>query len=124
MYSDTVLDHFGNPRNIGRPMRVDARGVAGNPESGPFTVLYIGLEGRTIAHVGFETYGCAASIAAGSLLTELLKGRSIEDVESIDATVILEKLGGLPLGKRQCADLAITAFRDALAKLRDAESAA
>ena len=80
-------------------------------------VLYLDVRDRRILHAGFQTYGCAAAIAAGSLLTELILGRTIEDLAKLDAPTLRLGLGGLPLGKEHCADIAISALGDALRNL-------
>ena len=113
-YSEIVLDHFGNPRNVGKPARFNARGTAGRPDAGPFMVLYLDIEGGVIQAAGFQTYGCPAAIAAGSLLTELVKGRTLEDVGRLDGATLIASLGGLPMGKEHCAQIAIGALSDAL----------
>jgi nitrogen fixation NifU-like protein len=120
MYSPTVMDHFGNPRNSGRPVRNNVTGVAGTPEAGPFMVLYLDVEGDYIREVGFQTYGCAPAIAAGSLLTEMIKGRGVEEASAINSKRLMEELGGLPLGKEHCAEIAISALADALRKAGEA----
>lgn len=114
MYSEIVLDHFGNPRNAGVPPRFNAKGVAGNPDAGPFLVLYLDIREARIAAAGFQTYGCGAAIAAGSLLTELVLGRTVAEAARLDAAELQRRLGGLPLGKEHCAAIAITALADAL----------
>lgn len=117
MYSPVVMDHFGNPRNVGVLEPCSAKGVAGNPDSGPFMIIYLKLDRDRIAEVRFQTNGCAAAIAAGSYLTESLRGKSIEVARVVDAEILLDGLGGLPLGKRHCAQTAIAALQDALRRL-------
>ena len=117
MYSEIVMDHFQNPRNVGKPGEFNARGVSGNPDAGPFMVLYLDIEGEGIRGAAFQTYGCGPAIAAGSLLTEMVKGRSVAEARSITSHVLLDRLGGLPLGKTHCADLAVSALRDALGQV-------
>src|SRR5579883_908706 len=114
MYSAKLMDHFQNPRNAGKPERYSVKGVAGDPRSGPFMILYLDLQGPYIRDAKFQTYGCAPAIAAGSLLTELVKGRTISQTAPIDAAFITEHLGGLPLGKEICANLAATALGSAI----------
>lgn len=122
MYSETVMDHFGNPRNVGVLDPCTAKGVAGDPSAGPFMVLYLKVEGGLITSARFQTYGCAAAIAAGSYLTERLRGKLVDVARAVDAELLLEGLGGLPLGKRHCADIAITALRDALCRVAEGSS--
>lgn len=116
-YSPIVMDHFGNPRNIGKPPVYNASGTAGNPHGGLFLVVYLNVVEGMIQNAAFQTYGCAAAIAAGSLLTEMIKGKSVQEASRFEAPVLREKLGGLPLGKEQCADLAVSALKNALAQM-------
>ncbi len=114
MYSEIIMDHFGHPRNIGKPESYNAKGVAGKETAGPFVVFFLRIEAGSILDVGYLTYGCAPAIAAGSFLTESIKGGTVEDAGKIDADSLREGLGGLPLSKRFCADLAVGALRCAL----------
>lgn len=116
-YSKTILDHFGNPRNIGPPSDYQARGTSGKQGGGPFMVLYLGMQESSITSVGFETYGCGPAIAAGSLITEWVKSKSIDQASKMTSEKLIEMLGGLPLSKRHCADLAVNALRSALTQL-------
>lgn len=118
MYSQTLMDHFGNPRNSGQLEKYSVRGVSGDPNSGPFMVLYLDVQKSRIRAVSFQTYGCAAAIAAGSLLTELVKGRTLDEASTLDAKSIKAGLGGIPLGKEHCADTAISALRNALSQVK------
>lgn len=115
MYSATVLDHFGNPRNIGRPEGTTVTGLSGNPDAGPFMRVFLSVSNGIILRTGFETYGCVASIAAGSVMTTWLDGKSVEEARSLSHTHLLELLGGLPLGREQCAATAVSALGAALA---------
>lgn len=114
MYSQTVLEHFGNPLNVGPPVGTNAVGVSGDPNAGPFMRVFLVIQDGIIREAGFETYGCVASIAAGSVLTSWLPGRSALDAGSITAGQLLEGLGGLPLGRESCASTAISALGYAL----------
>ena len=121
MYSKMAQEHFGNPRNVGRPERFDVKGTAGNPEAGPFMIMYLGADEGVIQSAHFETYGCGAAMATGSMLTELIKGLTTKSAARIDSATLLATLGGLPLGKRHCADLATTALARALREIEDQE---
>jgi nitrogen fixation NifU-like protein len=119
-YTDVTLDHFFNPRNARKLDDADAVGKAGNPEKGgPFMLLYLKFEGEKISAVGFQTYGCCAAIAAGSALTELVKGKSTTFAAAVDEKAIDDALGGLPLEKRHCSTLAARALEDALAQVQE-----
>jgi nitrogen fixation NifU-like protein len=119
-YSPTILDHFSNPRNVGELLDADAVGTAGTPGRGNYLVLYLKLAEGCITDCGFLTYGCPPAIAAGSVLTELLKGMPTEQARNISAADIEAALGGLPLGKKHCAALAAEALKGALDALSEA----
>jgi len=106
------MDHFKHPRNAGRLERYDACGSAGTPGNGPFTRFTVRLDDGRIACVGFETFGCGPAIAAGSMLTEMVSGRSFAETATISRDELLAALGGLPDDKLYCADLAVEAWRD------------
>ena len=114
-HSDVVRDHGTNPRNVGEIPGAPV-GQAGTPGQGPFVCLWLRIEGGVVADARFKTYGCPSAIASGSVLTEMVKGRAICDCAAIDAGQLLDALGGLPLGKGPCADLAVAALHDALSK--------
>jgi NifU-like protein involved in Fe-S cluster formation len=114
MYSPIIMDHFERPRNVGKLADCNAKGVAGDPSSGPFMVLYLRIQAGTIEKASFETYGCPPAIAAGSFLTELIKGQTIEEAAEITDSGLAELLGGVPLGKEHCPQTAISALKAAL----------
>jgi nitrogen fixation protein NifU and related proteins len=120
MYSATVLDHFHNARNVGALEAPDAVGVAGEPGHGNYLILDLQLSGDRITACGFQTFGCAPAIAAGSLLTELIKGRTVAEALALTPAQLEEALGGLPLGRRHCAALAIEALHDGLRLVEEA----
>jgi nitrogen fixation protein NifU and related proteins len=111
-YSETVLDHFRSPRNVGRLEPCDASGVCGTPGNGPFVVFTARLAEGRIAEVRFQTFGCGPAIAAGSVLTELVTGRSLADTSTLSRDDLLAALGGLPEEKLYCADLAVEAWHN------------
>ncbi len=114
MYSAIVLEHFHNARNVGLLENPDAVGVAGEPGRGNYMVLHLQLYGDTITACGFQTFGCAPAIAAGSMVTELVKGCTVAGALALTPEELEQALGGLPLGRRHCAALAIQALHDAL----------
>ena len=114
MYSATVLDHFARPRNVGVLEDASAVGHGGIPGRGNYLVLYLRIERARISEARFQTYGCPAAIASGSILTELVTGRTVAEVGAFEEEYLTEKLGGLPLGREHCAQLAVTALRAAL----------
>ena len=114
-YSDSVRDHFVNPRNAGSLVGATRIGTAGNPGNGPFVKLFVRLEGDTVADITFQTYGCAAAIASCSKLTDMVKGKAVQEALSVTPDALLAAIGGLPLGKRHCPGLAVEALTNALA---------
>jgi nitrogen fixation protein NifU and related proteins len=113
-YTDTVIDHFENPRNMGEIE--DANGVAqvGNPTCGDVTKIFLKVEGDRIVDVKFKTFGCAAAIAAGSMTTELIKGKTIEEALKLTNETVARELGGLPVAKQHCSVMAEDALRAAI----------
>ena len=116
-YSDIARDHFEHPRNAGAMKCPDAMGTVENPVSGASIVLYLRLADGAIAQVMFQAQGCAATIAAGSITTELLAGKTPEDARALTRVHIETALGGLPPTRKHAADLAIDAVRAALSDL-------
>lgn len=117
-YSDLVLDHFENPRNVGETSRVDARGRAENPACGDELVLTLRLEDGRISEARFRASGCAASIASSSMTTVLLEGRTLEQARGLTNLDVATALGGLPPAKMHCSVLAEEAVAAALADHR------
>jgi nitrogen fixation protein NifU and related proteins len=113
-YSEIVMDHFMNPRNMGEIEDADGIGEVGNPACGDVTKLYLKIEGNRIVDAKFKTFGCGAAIASSSMTTELIKGKTIDEALSISNEVVAEALGGLPPAKQHCSVLAEEALRVAL----------
>lgn len=116
MYSEKLLNHFQNPHNVGVMEDADIIGEAGSPTCGDTTTVYIKLDGRTIKDISFQTYGCAAAIASSSVLTDLVKGMTIDEALKVSKSDIVEELGGMPAEKVHCSLLAEDALKEALAK--------
>ena len=114
MYNPTVIDHFRNPRNVGILPDPDGEGYAENSACGDATTLYLRVTDGRIAEARFRTFGCAAAIAASSALTEMLKGRSVDEALRIRKEDVAEALGGLPPTKLHCSVLAEDAVRAAV----------
>lgn len=114
-YSDAVMDHFSNPRNVGHMDNPDAVGMSGNPRRPPFMVMHFRLREGMVAEVRFQTFGCVPAIAAGSALTEMVAGRKIDECLALTEEDVDRALGGLPPQRAYCAGLAVSAMRDALA---------
>ena len=114
-YSEIVLDHATHPRNVGLLLDANARGYQMNPVCGDTLVLMLRIEGDRIADARIQTEGCTASIAASSLLTEMIKGMSLTDAQELTHEDISEAIGGLPPSKLHSAALVIDALRGAIA---------
>lgn len=114
MYTDTVVDHFTHPRNVGRIDDADGIGRIDDRATDNLITIYLKLGDGKIAAARFRTFGCSACIAASSIATELAVGRSPADANGLDGAAILSALGGLPAGKEHCAELVARALREAL----------
>jgi nitrogen fixation NifU-like protein len=113
-YSEKVMDHFANPRNVGEIENADGVGEVGNPKCGDIMRMYIKVDGDTISDVKFKTFGCGAAIATSSMATELIKGKKIEDALKLTNKAVMEALDGLPAVKVHCSVLAEQAIKAAV----------
>lgn len=114
-YSDKVMDHFLHPRNVGEIADASGVGTVGNPVCGDIMKMYIKVEGEVISDVKFKTFGCGAAIATSSMVTEMVKGKTIDEALQITNKAVADALGGLPPVKLHCSVLAEQALRSALA---------
>ncbi|MEN3186055.1 MAG: Fe-S cluster assembly scaffold protein NifU [Atribacterota bacterium] len=114
MYNEKVLEHFRNPRNVGKIENPDGMGKVGNPVCGDVMVMYLKIKDNIIEDAKFETFGCGAAIATSSMATELIKGKTIEEALSITNHAVAEALGGLPPHKMHCSVLAEEAIQAAI----------
>lgn len=114
MYSQKVLQHFRHPKNMGQLKNPDAIGQAGNPVCGDVMKLYLKIDKDRIKDIKFETLGCAAAIANSSILTEMVKGKTLEQALKVNKEQIVKELGGLPPIKIHCSLLAIEALKNAI----------
>ncbi len=114
MYSEKVMDHFSNPRNVGEVENADGTGTVGNPACGDIMKLTIKVEGDKITDVKFKTFGCGAAIATSSMVTELVKGKNLSEAEGISNNSVAEALDGLPPVKMHCSNLAADALHAAI----------
>jgi len=125
-YSDKVMDHFRNPRNVGEIENPDGIGRVGNPVCGDIMELYLRVEKEVITDARFKTFGCGAAIATSSMVTELIKNKTIEEAAKISNRAVAEALGGLPPIKMHCSVLAEEALTKAIedyrARKRDADN--
>ena len=115
-YSEKVLEHFRHPRNVGRIENPDAKSLEGSPACGDMVAVYLKVnpETKRIDDVKFESYGCASNIATGSIITELAKGKTLEEAKKITWKQASEALGGLPPIKVHCSVLAVEGLRSAI----------
>ena len=115
-YSETVMEHFRHPRNVGRIEDADAKSIEGSPACGDMVAVYIKVDphSQRITDIKFESYGCASNIATGSIITELAKGKTLEEAKNITWKEASEALGGLPAIKTHCSVLAIDGLRAAI----------
>lgn len=113
-YSDTVMDHFKNPRNVGEIKDADGVGGVGNPTCGDMMTVYINVKGNKIDEIKFKTFGCAAAIATSSMITELAKGKTLDEAKNITRANVVDELGGLPPIKMHCSNLAADALKKAI----------
>lgn len=110
-YSEKVMEHFRNPRNVGEIENPNGIGHVGNPICGDIMELYIKVENNTIIDAKFKTFGCGAAIATSSMVTELIKGKTIDEALKISNNVVAEALDGLPAIKMHCSVLAEQALK-------------
>ena len=115
LYSEKVMDHFANPRNVGEIPDADGIGEVGNAKCGDIMKMYIKVENDIITDVKFKTFGCGAAIATSSMATELIKGKPISEVLKLTNAAVVEALDGLPPVKIHCSVLAEQAIKSALA---------
>ena len=123
-YSDKVMDHFKNPRNVGDIKDADGVGKVGNPVCGDIMNLYIKVENNVITDANFKTFGCGAAIATSSMVTELVKGKTVEEALELSNKAVATALGGLPPVKMHCSVLAEQALRAAIEDYRKKADAA
>jgi nitrogen fixation NifU-like protein len=115
-YTDTVLEHFRHPRNVGKIENADGKATEGSPACGDMVSVYIKVDPKTntISDVKFESYGCASNIATGSIITELAKGKTLDEARNITWKEASDALGGLPKIKAHCSVLAVEGLRSAI----------
>ena len=114
LYSEKVMDHFRNPRNVGVIENADGVGEVGNPVCGDIMKIYLKIEENAVADVKFETFGCGSAIASSSMATEMIKGKPLDEALRLTDRAVAEALDGLPAHKLHCSVLAEEAIRAAL----------
>ncbi len=115
MYSEKVMDHFANPRNVGELTDANAIGEVGNAKCGDIMKIYMKIENDIIKDVSFKTFGCGAAVATSSMATEMVKGKTIEEALKLTNKAVMEALDGLPPAKVHCSVLAEEAINAAIA---------
>lgn len=114
MYSEKVMDHFMNPRNVGDMENADGIGIEGNPTCGDAMKIYIKVENGRIIDAKFKTFGCGAAIAVSSMVTEMVKGKTLDEALAISKETVASELGGLPPQKMHCSNLGADALKKAI----------
>ena len=123
MYSEKVMEHFTNPRNVGEISDADGVGTVGNPVCGDVMKIFIKVEDDHLEDIKFKTFGCGAAIATSSMVTEMAKGRSLEEALKISNKTVAEALDGLPPQKMHCSNLAADALHAAIEDFQNRQSA-
>lgn len=118
MYTEKVMDHFQNPRNVGEIADADGIGKVGNAVCGDIMKIYLKVEDNRIADVKFKTFGCGAAIATSSMVTEMVKGKTLDEALQITNKAVAEALDGLPPQKMHCSNLAADALHKAIEDYR------
>jgi nitrogen fixation NifU-like protein len=124
MYSEKVMDHFRNPRNMGEMENPDGVGKVGNPECGDIMYIYIKVKDNRLEDVRFQTLGCGAAIATSSMITEMAKGKTLEEAMRITRKDVADALDGLPPIKMHCSNLAADGLHKAIEDYRKKAGAA
>jgi nitrogen fixation NifU-like protein len=114
MYSEKVIDHFSNPRNVGEIENADGVGQVGNAKCGDIMKIYLKIDNGIITDAKFKTFGCAAAVATSSMATEMIKGKTIKEAEQVTNKAVMEALDGLPPAKVHCSVLAEEAIAAAI----------
>ncbi len=114
MYSEKVMDHFSNPRNVGEIENASAVGMVGNAKCGDIMKIYLDIEDDVIKDIKFKTFGCGAAVATSSMATEMVKGKTIKEALELTNKAVMEALDGLPPAKVHCSVLAEEAIHAAI----------
>jgi nitrogen fixation NifU-like protein len=114
MYTEKVMDHFTNPRNVGEIENANGVGEVGNAKCGDIMRIYLDVQDNIIKDVKFKTFGCGAAIATSSMVTELVKGKTLDEALKISNDAVAEALDGLPPAKMHCSNLAADALHEAI----------
>ena len=118
-YSELVIEHFQNPRNVGVIEDADGVGKMGSPVCGDLMEIYIKVDNNHIADIKFRTFGCGAAIASGSMASEMIKGKTLAEAEALSDEDVAQALGGLPEKKMHCSNLAASTLHKAIEDYRN-----
>ena len=118
MYTEKVMEHFQNPRNVGEIESPDGVGEVGNPICGDIMKIYLRIKNDRIEDIKFKTFGCGAAIATSSMVTEMVKGKTLDEAMAVTREAVAEALGGLPPNKMHCSNLAADAVHKAIEDYR------
>ncbi|MGM9572331.1 MAG: Fe-S cluster assembly scaffold protein NifU [bacterium] len=119
MYTEKVMDHFNNPRNVGKIDDATGVGEVVSPACGDTTKIYVKIEDNIIKDVKFQTLGCCAAVASSSMLTEMVKGKTVDEALKVTKNDVANELGGLPPVKMHCSNLAADALHEAIKKAQE-----
>jgi nitrogen fixation NifU-like protein len=122
MYSEKVMDHFNNPRNVGEIADADGIGSEGNPVCGDMMKIFIKVDKDKISDIKFKTFGCGAAIAVSSMITEMAKGKTLDEALAITKESVADALDGLPAQKQHCSNLGADALHKAIEDYRNKQS--
>jgi len=123
IYSDKVMDHFQNPRNVGVMENADGIGQVGNPVCGDMMTFYIKVKDNRLSDIKFQTFGCGAAIAVSSMVSEMAMGKTLEEAMKITNKIVAEELGGLPKNKLHCSNLGADALHKAIEDYKEKQKA-
>jgi len=119
MYSDKVMDHFSNPRNVGEIENADGVGEVGNASCGDIMKIFLKVENNVITDIKFKTFGCGAAIATSSMVTEMAMGKTLDEALELTNAAVAEALDGLPTQKMHCSNLAADALHEAIKNFKE-----
>jgi len=122
IYSEKVMDHFQNPRNVGVIEDADGVGRVGNPVCGDMMAFYIKVKDNRLTDIKFQTFGCGAAIAVSSIVTEMAMGKTLEEAMKITNKIVAEELGGLPKNKLHCSNLGADALHKAIENYQERQN--
>ncbi len=122
MYTDKVMDHFSNPRNVGEIDDADGVGEVGNASCGDIMKIFLKVEDNVIKEIKFKTFGCGAAIATSSMVTEMAIGKTLDEAMELSNASVAEALDGLPPAKMHCSNLAADALHEAIKNYREKHS--